>query len=169
MPQISSDLEQFNERAAERMQVPTSNLDHAVAEVFLLMMGIACEPAGIAPPAAKGDMVTAVVGLAGALSGACVLRMEQKVALEMAGLLVGSEMPSFDDTVKDALGEVCNMLAGAWKGKLPGISANCMLSVPAVVSGTNYELHMQKPDFRLDRVFRFGESAFSFGIVCDGL
>ncbi|MBV8520769.1 MAG: chemotaxis protein CheX, partial [Acetobacteraceae bacterium] len=71
--------------------------------------------------------------------------------------------------VNDALGEVSNMLAGAWKGRLPEFSASCMLSVPAVVSGTNYQLHMQKPDFRLDRGYRFDDKVFSFCIVCDGL
>jgi hypothetical protein len=38
------------------------------------------------------------------------------------------EFAEVDDTVKDAIGEICNMLAGAWKGKVPGLSAN---SAPA--------------------------------------
>ena len=153
----------------KRIGVHVSNLDAAVAEVFQLMMGVPSLPEQNLPALETEPIVTGVVGLAGALSGACILRMERPVALAMAAMLVGFSMETFDDTVKDALGEVCNMLAGAWKGKLPEISANCMLSVPAVVSGTNYELHMQKPDFRLDRAYRFGEHVFAFSIVCDGL
>ena len=153
----------------ERNTIHSLNLDSAVAEVFHMMMAVSCVPDTSFAAVENEPIVTGVVGLAGALSGACVLRMEEPAALAMAGMLVGTPMQTFDDMVKDALGEVCNMLAGAWKGKLPEISANCMLSVPAVVSGTNYELHMQKPDLRLDRMYRFGDHAFTFSIVCDGL
>lgn len=145
------------------------NLDSAVAEVFELMMGVECVPESCEQGLNSSHLVTAVVGLAGALSGACILRMEQPAALSMAGKLLGMPIETWDETVNDALGEVSNMLAGAWKSRLPEISASCMLSVPAVVSGTNYQLHMQKPDFRLDRSYRFGHEVFSFSIVCDGL
>jgi hypothetical protein len=54
-----------------------------------------------------------------------------------------------DDTVKDGIGEICNMLAGAWKGKVPDLAANCGLSVPAVITGRDYNLHVQAPEFKL--------------------
>ncbi len=33
--------------------------------------------------------------------------------------MTGMEFHEIDDTVKDGIGEICNMLAGAWKGKVP--------------------------------------------------
>ena len=78
-------------------------------------------------------------------------------------------MASFDRTVKDALGEACNMLAGAWKGKLEGFSSSCMLSVPAVVSGSNYEINLPAPAFHLDRTYLFDGESFAFSIDCAGL
>jgi chemotaxis protein CheX len=44
-----------------------------------------------------------------------------------------------------------------------------MLSVPAVISGSNYEFHMPKPSFHLDRGYRFDGQSFTFCIDCAGL
>jgi chemotaxis protein CheX len=134
---------------------------------------VPCRPIVARQPVVPGAEfkagVTAIVGLAGTLSGACVLRMREPVALKMAELMVGAAMESFDRTVKDALGEACNMLAGTWKGKLTDFAASCMLSVPAVISGSNYEFHLPKPAFHLDRIYGFEGNVFTFCIDCAGL
>jgi len=147
-----------------RLATQTKYLDEAVAEVFLLMMGVSCHPIVARRPVVPGSEftagVTAIVGLAGRLSGACVLRMQEPVALRMAEFMVGAPMTSFDRTVKDALGEACNMLAGTWKGKLTEFTASCMLSVPAVISGSHYEFHLPKPAFHLDRIYAFEGNVF---------
>ena len=64
-------------------------------------------------------MISAVIGLAGAMSGICVLSSGETVALRMAETMTGVSVARLDDTVKDAIGEVCNMVAGAWKGSCP--------------------------------------------------
>jgi chemotaxis protein CheX len=61
------------------------------------------------------------------------------------------------------------MLAGAWKGTVPGLAANCGLSVPAVITGRDYRLHVQAPEFQLQHLYRFGDQSFTVMIVCDGL
>jgi CheY-specific phosphatase CheX len=43
--------------------------------------------------------------------------------------------------VVDALGEMCNMIAGNFKNKLAGTDERCMLSVPSVISGAEYKFH----------------------------
>ena len=64
--------------------------------------------------------MTAVVGFGGLLSGACVFRSGGSAAMKIAAHMTGMEFEEIDDTVKDGIGEICNMLAGAWKGKVPG-------------------------------------------------
>jgi chemotaxis protein CheX len=144
------------------------NLDHSVDEVFNMMLGASCE---LIPPTVIHDAetITAVVGFGGVLSGACVFRSGGATALNIAAKLTGMEFEELDDTVKDAIGEICNMLAGAWKGKVPGLSANCGLSIPAVITGRNYEIHVQAPEFRLHHTYRFDDSVFEVTIICDGL
>jgi CheY-specific phosphatase CheX len=40
----------------------------------------------------------------------------------------------------DAIGEICNMVAGHFKTKI-GHEADCMLSVPIVILGSDYQVH----------------------------
>ena len=41
----------------------------------------------------------------------------------------------------DALGEICNMVAGNFKNKVSGLGNGCMLSVPTVITGRDYHCH----------------------------
>jgi chemotaxis protein CheX len=79
------------------------------------------------------------------------------------------EFDSLDDIVKDAMGEICNMLAGSWKTKVPDLAANCGLSVPAVITGRDYELHVPEPEFRICHAYVFDGARFETSIVCDSL
>lgn len=144
------------------------NLDASVEEVFLMMLGVACNR-HTGKAVQEEESVTAVVGFGGLLSGACVFRCGSSTAIRIAGLMTGMEFEEVDDTVKDAIGEIGNMLAGAWKGKVPDLAANCGLSVPAVISGRDYNLHVQSPEFQLHHVYVFEGSSFDVTIVCDGL
>jgi chemotaxis protein CheX len=145
-----------------------SHLDDAVGEVFGLMMGVPCAP-GDGHVSEDRETITAVIGFAGAMSGACTLRCGQLAALRMAECMVGVRPEELDETVKDAIGEVCNMVAGAWKGKHAVLAAGCMLSTPAVVTGSNYQLHLQKPEFRVDRNYHFEEHVVSISIICESI
>jgi chemotaxis protein CheX len=144
------------------------NLDASVDEVFQLMLGVTCrrDPG---PAVQEPESVTAVVGFGGLLSGACVFSCGASAAIKIAAHLTGMEFDDIDDTVKDGIGEICNMLAGAWKGKVPDLSANCGLSVPAVITGRDYRLHVQAPEFQLRHLYRFDEVVFGVTIVCDGI
>jgi chemotaxis protein CheX len=144
------------------------NLDASVEEVFRLMLGVECRR-DAAPAAVEKESVTAVVGFGGLLSGACVFRSGAKAALKIAAHMTGMEFTEIDDLVKDGIGEICNMLAGSWKGKVPELAANCGLSLPAVITGRDYKLHVQAPEFQVRRFYRMDEEGFEVTIVCDGL
>jgi chemotaxis protein CheX len=144
------------------------NLDESVEEVFKLMLGVDCRRDS-GPIVQEQESVTAVVGFGGVLSGACVFKSGSSTAIKIAAHMTGMEFSEVDDTVKDGIGELCNMLAGAWKGKVPELAANCGLSVPAVITGRDYHLHVQAPEFKLDHAYRFDDASFAVTIICDGL
>ena len=144
------------------------NLDETVVEVFRMMMGIDClRDSG--PVLLEPESVTAVVGFAGLLSGACVFKSGSSTAIKIAAAMTGTEITEVDDTVKDGIGEICNMLAGSWKGRVPDLAANCGLSVPAVITGRDYKLHVQAPEFQLNHTYQFEDCQFAVTIVCDGI
>jgi len=156
-------------RESVHLMTEPGNLDASVEEVFHLMLGVNCQrysgPAEIAEP----ESVTAVVGFGGLLSGACVFRSGGSAAIKIAAHMTGMEFDEIDDTVKDGIGEICNMLAGSWKGKVPDLAANCGLSVPAVITGRDYHLHVQAPEFKLSHSYKFDDASFDVTIICDGL
>ncbi len=127
----------FITRSHEENWLPV--LELAVEEVFEIMLGSRVKPAANAEPAAEGEF-TAMIGLAGSLCGILTVCCDAKTAGEVARSMLGAAAES-EQQVADALGEICNMIAGNFKNKLPGTDEQCMLSVPSVISGGEYHLH----------------------------
>ena len=144
------------------------HLDASVDEVFRMMLGVSVERVE-SPLPVRAESVTAVVGFGGVLSGACVFRSGAEEAMQVAALMTGMDFAGIDDTFKDGIGEVCNMVAGAWKSKMPELAANCGLSIPAVITGRDYNLHVQAPEFQLNHCYAFDGVQFAVTIVCDGI
>jgi chemotaxis protein CheX len=108
-----------------------------------------------------------VIGLAGALSGSLVLHTSGAAAMRIAERMTGIETTEVDAMVRDAVGEVCNMVAGAWKGLDPALASGCLLSTPTVVAGSSYELFSQRAPIRIERSYRFEELTFVITISCE--
>jgi len=112
-------------------------LELAVEEVFEIMLGCRVRPTSKAEHQAGGEF-TAMVGLAGALCGVLSVCCDAQTASRLARRMLGDIVES-EEQVSDALGEICNMVAGNFKNKLAGMDGRCMLSVPTVISGGEYE------------------------------
>ena len=115
-------------------------LELAAQEVFELMLGAHLDAAP-APFGETGLDITAIVGLAGQVSGAIALRCASESATLMAAKMLGVNVKHPGPEMRDAVGEVCNMIAGNFKNKIPGMGDGCMLSVPTVIPGRDYSLH----------------------------
>jgi len=116
-------------------------LELATREVFELML--ACQ---LTVPASADESpldVTAMVGLAGQLCGVLSVRCSGKAAAFMTSKMLGVPLDKVGSEVADALGEVCNMVAGNFKNKIPGLAEGCMLSPPTVITGSDYTLRSQ--------------------------
>lgn len=119
----------------------TNILECAAGEVFEMMAGTHLPPYP-APLEEPKSELTAMVGLAGPLCGMMTIRCSHKTSVKLASLMLGEEAASSPTTARDAIGELCNMVAGNFKAK---ISAHCMLSVPKVISGESYSLNTAEP------------------------
>ena len=113
-------------------------LEEAVREVFAMMLNTEIQPAPAGTEAPKAEF-TAMVGLAGELCGVCVLRCTPAAAGLMASRMLGVDAEEAGEEKWDAVGEVCNMVTGNFKNKLPGLSERCMLSCPTVIAGSDYQ------------------------------
>jgi chemotaxis protein CheX len=119
-------------------------LECAALEVFEMMAGAHLElnPASTEEP--HGEQ-TAMVGMAGALCGMTTLRCSRETAVKFASLMLGGDAASNPSTARDALGELCNMIAGNFKAKVSNLADHCMLSVPTVITGEDYSLETAEP------------------------
>ena len=140
-------------------------LELATREVFELMMS--SQLAGTAAAEEPAPEVTAMVGLAGGLSGVLSLRCDGKAAALMTSKLLGVSLDKVGSEVSDALGEICNMIAGNFKGKIASLAEDCMLSPPTVITGSDYIVHaqMDSPDFEVRLLFNHKPIVVSLAIM----
>jgi chemotaxis protein CheX len=154
--------------AAELMSHPVEDFlslrnlelaDATVTEIFKLMFDfdirtVELQNSGVF--ACAPDERTAIVGFSGAMRGSCQIRITTSAAQSIASAMLGGvPVDEHDDSINDALGELCNMLAGGWKNSVPGLSSECALSPPTVISGRDYRVHMSKPSVKLSRTYQF--------------
>ena len=131
-------------------------LELATREVFEIMLGCKLEPSGVTESIALEFM--AMVGLAGELRGVLSLRCTSKSAAIMAAKMLGLDPDAVGEQMWDATGEIANMIAGNFKNKLTGMGDRCVLSVPTVITGSDYNCHSLTNSGALEVCFLF-ESA----------
>ena len=124
----------------EARQRFTQALESAAAEVFEVMVGTPLGPSEEVSLPRVADY-TAMIGLAGDLCGILSFRCSLDSAARIAGKMLGTDEQTSEECIRDALGEICNMVAGSFKAQLSDVAEHCMLSVPTVVSGKDYELY----------------------------
>lgn len=121
------------------MEQWTEKIAQAVSAVFQSMIGSGLEQSHEEmDPGQLG--LTAVIGLTGSPAGILTVSSKFAAASKIAMRMLGSEMSGSEEYARDALGEVCNMVAGNLKSSLPEPEDRCQLSVPTVISGANYQI-----------------------------
>jgi chemotaxis protein CheX len=135
--------------AASRREYWSPLLELSAQEVFGLMLGEHLEAATEPAPENTLD-VTSMVGLAGSLCGLLTLRCSSNSAGLMATKMLGTDGAGAKAQMEDAVGEVCNMVAGNFKNKISGIGDGCKLSVPTVITGSNYSLCTLANDYTME-------------------
>lgn len=129
-------------------EVWRNTLRRAAKEVLSVMVGLhATDPEG-EEPGVLSDF-TAMVGLAGALCGIVTVRCGANSGSRIAAKMLGVEASNASEQ-SDAVGEICNMVAGNFKANVPGMEDQCMLSVPTVIQGSEYEVHSLAVGKRID-------------------
>jgi chemotaxis protein CheX len=137
----------------------TPLLELSVHEVFDIMLSTQLCPYQSAVAASEGEF-TALVGLAGSLCGVLSIRCADQSARIMAGKMLDIPPEEVDNNSWDALGEIANMIAGNFKGKLSGVGNHCMLSVPTIIVGTDYEARSITGGNIIEAVFDFEKRPF---------
>ncbi len=127
-------------------------LELSVREVYERMLGCQVEPGIITDTQPTLDCM-ALVGLTGTLRGVLSLRCSSASAILMASKMLELSAGDADPQMGDAIGEICNMIAGNFKSRIPELSDRCMLSVPTVIAGEDYTCHSLADGGSIDTAF----------------
>lgn len=137
-------------------------LESATREVFDVMLKTPLQShasGGASAGAANAELI-AMVGLSGQLAGVVSVHCTAAGAREIASKMLQGAAPEGEeeDTARDAVGEVCNMVAGHFKTKLGGAGVDCRLSVPTIVAGGSCMMTHEGQGIHVEVPFQFAGS-----------
>ncbi len=109
----------------------------ATLEVFAAMIFIEITP-GVPltdPDDAIESNLTSMIGLAGDLRGVLAVHCPEATAKGITGAMLGMDIDAIDEDVKDAIGEIANMVAGGLKTALLSEGMETELAIPTTAVG----------------------------------
>ena len=126
----------------------SETLLEAVKEVFETMAFMSVEKASDDCQPIEGDAIMGIItfqnGMKGCLTIYCGQPCARAIAMNMLGMSPGDEIG--EDEIKDAIGEVTNMVMGSVKSRVQDELNNIQVSIPTIVKGQEIENHLTKKE-----------------------
>jgi chemotaxis protein CheX len=88
---------------------------------------------------AQGD-ITGIIGLTGKVKGSLALTFSEECILKIVSNMLGEDKPKIDHEIKDAVGEITNMVSGVARKKLEALGLLVFAAIPTVVSGKGHSV-----------------------------
>lgn len=155
--------------ASPMVEVMVGSLVDVTRDIFSTMVDRAVEfgePTYTGPqPTAN---VVATVGFAGTLSGYISLCVSKEAALEIAQALLGSSAEEAHEHVRDAAGEMANMIAGSVRTNMTDRGEQLGISTPIVTIGTDFATAALRDVSQAVVPFRMGAHSLFAYLVLQG-
>jgi chemotaxis protein CheX len=88
----------------------------------------------------RGD-VTGLCGLAGdQFSGSFAISFTEPAILAIVSSMFGEPIPALNDDIRDAVGEITNMISGGARRQLSEKGYKFNMAIPTVIVGRNHEV-----------------------------
>jgi chemotaxis protein CheX len=84
--------------------------------------------------------ITAMLGLGGDIRGMLAVHCPAVVAMAITSGFLGMDVEELDEDVKDAIGEIANMIAGNMKIAFAGYNLRIELAIPTSIVGQSYRV-----------------------------
>lgn len=84
-----------------------------------------------------GD-VSGVIGIAGDAKGSLALSFSEDCIFKIVSNMLGEEHTTIDEGIRDAVGELTNMISGAARKKIEGLGLKLLAAIPTVISGKGH-------------------------------
>jgi len=135
-------------------------IDDVVADVFHMLLQQSCDVVG--DTVAAGIYISAKVLLSGSIEAQCLVEFPQAIAKKLTDAFLGCENNWENALIEDAVGELCNMIAGGWKSKLGALASASDLSVPAISRSRGPDRNtLNGRHLKMRRTYAFDNSPFT--------
>ena len=98
-----------------------------------------------------------IISFVGNISGAFVLKCTKACAVDIASQMLGMDVSDDSEDLKDAMGEMMNMIAGRAKTDYAEGNESFKISVPTTIVGEDYVVHIKANN---------GDAISSIGFKC---
>ncbi len=88
---------------------------------------------------AIGD-ITGIIGITGETNGSLSITFSQACIEKVVGNMFGEAVDGITDEVRDAVGEITNMISGDARRKLDEMGINLKAALPTVISGPGHNI-----------------------------
>lgn len=88
---------------------------------------------------AKGD-VSGIIGFTGSACGSLAISFSKAAILKVVSNMIGENYKEINDEVRDAVGEITNMISGVARKMLEAQGLNIQAAIPTIVSGENHAI-----------------------------
>lgn len=132
----------------------------AVAKAFDTMLNIEVIAESPEPGAWNGDpCVAGSVGFIGRLTGVVYIHSSVSFARHITTRMLGIQESEIDgdEMVNDVIGELTNMVVGQIKSQLSDQGMPCVLTIPSIVRGSQFEIEAVSSTTRKVSMFRCGK------------
>lgn len=127
------------------VRFPAASAERAVRQLFQSMLDLEIAPTSVDQWGCVGPII-GIVHLSGGWDGFVLTGFEPSLAEAAASQMMADLEPLGEDEVRDAVGEIANILAGNLKCLIPGWT---QMSIPTVVEGTvSRKLELKVPFIR---------------------
>jgi len=111
------------------------------------------------------NTLTGMVGFGGTITGLVAFHCSKETGAEVAAKMLYADISTVSqDDIRDAIGEITNMITGGYKAKYAETHHNGELvleqTVPTVISGNNFETYVLGDATKHSMLFHFKEHEF---------
>jgi chemotaxis protein CheX len=87
----------------------------------------------------KGD-VSGIIGMTGSAHGSLAISFSMNSILQIVSNMLGENHKEINSEVRDAVGEITNMISGVARKKLESQGFNILAAIPTVVAGKDHAI-----------------------------
>lgn len=107
------------------------------------------------------DSISGIIGLAGTTKGMLAIHLPNQAAMSVTEAFLGMDVDGINEDVRDAVGELANMLGGSLKSVLDPNGSEIQLSMPSAIHGEEYSVDCLANASTISVPFNFDDNAFT--------